>query len=112
MIRNFLRPAALALAIAATLGLGACSVAPTTTQDEAAARRASTYADFGKAVREARAKQTINPTAGRSADPVAGVDGESAQHAIDRYQNSFKEPPRTFNVLGIGTSGFGVGPGY
>ena len=110
MIQDTLRLAGLAIAIGATVALCACSVAPTTV-GENDTRNANTYTDFGKAVREARARQTINPTAGRSADPVAGVDGESAQHAIDRYQNSFKEPPRTFNVLGIGTSGFGVGTG-
>lgn len=57
---------------------------------------------FGDAVRQARAQQTLNPEAGRNTDPVSGIDGVAAQNTIDEYQKSFKEPPRTFNVLGIG----------
>lgn len=59
-------------------------------------------ARFGDAVRQARAQQTLNPEAGRNTDPVSGIDGVAAQNTIDEYQKSFKEPPRTFNVLGIG----------
>lgn len=57
---------------------------------------------FGDAVRQARAQQTLNPEAGRNTDPVAGIDGVAAQNTIGRYQTSFKEPPPTFNILGIG----------
>jgi len=59
-------------------------------------------AQFGDAVRQARAQQTIDPEAGRNDDPVAGIDGTAAQHTIERYEKSFQEPPPTFNVLGIG----------
>jgi len=59
-------------------------------------------ARFGDAVRQARAQQTLNPEASRSTDPVAGIDGVSAQHTIEQYQKGFKEPPPTFNILGIG----------
>lgn len=58
---------------------------------------------FGDAVRQARAQQTLNPDA-RSTDPVADIDGVAAQNAILLYQQGFKEPQRTFNVLGIGGS--------
>lgn len=57
---------------------------------------------FGEAVRMARAQQTINPDASKNADPVAGLDGPGAKEAIGRYQDSFKSPPPTFNVINIG----------
>ncbi len=57
---------------------------------------------FGDAVRQARARQTLNPEASRNTDPVSGIDGVAAQHAIEEYQKSFREPPPSFNVLGIG----------
>jgi len=58
---------------------------------------------FGEAVRQARAQQTLNPGV-RNTDPVAGIDGVAAQNAILLYEKGFKEPPRTFNILGIGGS--------
>ncbi len=61
---------------------------------------------FGYTVNTAKALQTMNPDASRNSDPVAGIDGTSAKESIDRYQNSFKEPPRTFDVL-LGTSSSG-----
>jgi len=64
---------------------------------------------FGEALRQARAVQTMNPEASRNTDPVAGIDGESAQKAITVYRNSFREPPATFNVLNIGGSTLGAG---
>ncbi|MBS1189184.1 MAG: hypothetical protein H6R10_976 [Rhodocyclaceae bacterium] len=57
---------------------------------------------FGEAVRMARAQQTINPEASSNTDPVAGVDGPAAKEAMGRYQDSFKSPPPTFNVMNIG----------
>lgn len=59
-------------------------------------------AHFGEAVIQARALQTINPDASMNTDPVNGLDGPAARHAIERYQDSFKTPPATFNVLTIG----------
>lgn len=59
-------------------------------------------AKFGHSVTAARALQTINPDASRNTDPVAGIDAESAGHAIDRYHDSFKSPPNTFSVISIG----------
>jgi hypothetical protein len=35
---------------------------------------------------------------------VAGLDGIGAKESIERYQNSFKEPPQTFEVL-LGATG-------
>lgn len=64
---------------------------------------------FGEAVQQTRAVQTLNPDASRNQDPVAGIDGESARNSIVVYRNTFKEPPRTFNVLNIGGSELGAG---
>jgi hypothetical protein len=59
-------------------------------------------ARFGESVRQAQARQTINPDAGRQSDPVVGIDGRAGATAIDRYQDSFKAPSRSFDVLNIG----------
>lgn len=58
---------------------------------------------FGDSVRRARLAQTIDPDAGAKAgDPSVGVDARAARSTIDAYQDSFKTPQRTFEVLGIG----------
>ncbi len=59
-------------------------------------------AKFGDAVRTARQQQTLNPAAPMGNNPVLGIDGRAAASAQDRYQDSFKAPPKTFEVLGIG----------
>jgi hypothetical protein len=91
--------------LALSVLLGACSTSPlgpTTPQLDSA---------FGESVRQVRAVQTIDPDAGRKAGPVAGIDGEAGRSVMDEYQKSFKEPPRTFNILGIGgASSVGAGP--
>ena len=61
-------------------------------------------AKFGDAVRASRERQTLNSTASVSKDPVLGIDGKAAVNAQDRYQDSFKSPPKTFEILGIGGS--------
>ncbi|MFZ9677876.1 MAG: hypothetical protein ACO3BH_05930 [Quisquiliibacterium sp.] len=61
-------------------------------------------AAFGESVRQARAMQTINPAGSSNTDPVAGIDGESGRAALDRYQESFRTPPKTFEVMNIGGS--------
>lgn len=60
---------------------------------------------FGESVRQARALQLVDPAASRNNDPVSGIDGRSARAAIDLYQESFRTPPRSFEVLGIGGLG-------
>ena len=55
-------------------------------------------AKFGDAVRAARLSMTINPDAGKSADQVAGMDGESARNIILQYQGTFAAPPPVTNV--------------
>lgn len=68
---------------------------------------------FGEAVNAAKAQQTINPDASMNADPVAGVGGQAADAAVDRYHKSFTQPSATPNVfnIGIGSSGSGAGGG-
>lgn len=57
---------------------------------------------FGEAVRAARAAQTMNPQASANRDPVLGIDGLAGAAAMERYQESFKAPPKTFEIQGIG----------
>jgi len=61
-------------------------------------------AKFGDAVRGARAAQTVNPQGSANRDPVAGLDGKAGATAIERYHDSFKTPPKTFEVMNIGGS--------
>ena len=59
-------------------------------------------AKFGDAVRSARQAQTLNPGAKPDTDPVMGLDAQAAVRAQERYQDSFKAPPKTFEVINIG----------
>ena len=61
-------------------------------------------ANFGNAVRQARAAQTLNPNASANRNPVLGIDGKAGAAAQERYQESFTTPPKTFEVLNIGGS--------
>ena len=61
-------------------------------------------ANFGKAVRQARAAQTLNPNASANRDPVLGIDGKAGAAAQERYQESFQAPPKTFEVINSGGS--------
>lgn len=72
--------------------LVSCASAPTPMLDE----------HFGEAVNSAKAAQTINPDASLSTDAVAGVDGQAANAAVDRYHKSFVQPPASTNVFTIG----------
>ncbi len=59
-------------------------------------------ARFGDSVRAARQAQTLNPVAALDNDPVLGMDAQAAVNAQERYQESFKAPPKTFDVINIG----------
>ena len=61
-------------------------------------------ARFGDAVRDSKRRMTVAPDAGKSGDPVAGMDGRAARESINRYESSFKEPPPVVNVINIGGS--------
>jgi hypothetical protein len=58
---------------------------------------------FGDAVNTAKAQQTINPDASKNPDPVAGLGGTPAKSSVDRYHNTFKEPPPTFTIINVGS---------
>ncbi len=59
---------------------------------------------FGDAVREARLRMTLNPSAGTNSGPTPSMDGRSVHEAFVRYQDSFKAPPPVVNVINIGGS--------
>jgi hypothetical protein len=59
---------------------------------------------FGNAVREARARMTLNPNAGANPDLAVGMDGKAARDAITLYERSFQSPPPVVNVINIGGS--------
>ena len=61
-------------------------------------------ANFGNAVRQARAAQTLNPNASANRNPVLGIDGKAGAAAQERYQESFTAPPKTFEVINISGS--------
>lgn len=63
---------------------------------------------FGEAVRAARAQQIVNPAASLNPDPVAGIDAKASKLSMDRYHDSFKAPPPSFEVINIG-GGLGAG---
>ncbi|VTU22020.1 hypothetical protein H6CHR_01706 [Variovorax sp. PBL-H6] len=59
-------------------------------------------ARFGDAVRDAKRNMTINPAAGKTADPVTGMDGVSARESMLLYQGTYRAPPPAVNVINIG----------
>jgi type IV pilus biogenesis protein CpaD/CtpE len=101
LVMNRNLPVALSLVLMTAVFAG-CSNAPRTPVYDS---------KFGESVRQARAIQTLNPEAGKNNDPVTGLDGESARHAIDRYQESFRTPAASFEVLGIGGNSGNTGQG-
>jgi len=91
-----LTPLKLVLSILIAAGLVGC-VNPAPVVDD----------NFGNAVNAAKAQQIINPDASLNTDPVAGVDGQAADAAMNRYHRSFVQPPITPNVFNIGVSSGG-----
>jgi hypothetical protein len=57
---------------------------------------------FGDTVRKIYAQQTIVAPPAQLQDPVMGMDGVAAAHTQQRYQDSFKEPAKTFDMLSSG----------
>ena len=64
-------------------------------------------AKFGTALRTALQAQTLNPNAAPDTDPVLGLDAQAAVNAQGRYQDSFKAPPKTFDITGESGNRFG-----
>jgi hypothetical protein len=59
-------------------------------------------ARHGDALRSTRQAQTLDPKAPTGNNPVLGMDGKAAVNAQERYQDSFKSPPKTFDVMTTG----------
>ncbi|GAB3628022.1 hypothetical protein PTE30175_02601 [Pandoraea terrae] len=68
-------------------------------------------AQFGNAVTQVRAMQTLNPGASQDRDPVLGIDGKAGNEAMNQYDKSFRSPSGDANayVIGVGTGGSGGG---
>lgn len=90
------------LSLRTTLGLGAVVALALT---GCASSTPVLDASFGQAVRDARAAQTLNPRASaENTQPALGIDGKAASEAQKRYVDSFKAPPKTFEIINIGGS--------
>lgn len=59
-------------------------------------------ARFGDTVRQSRVAMTVNPAGSAMNDPVAGIEGQAAKEAMNRYYETFKTPPPVVNVINIG----------
>jgi type IV pilus biogenesis protein CpaD/CtpE len=55
---------------------------------------------FGQAVRSTMAAQVINPNGTATKDPVTTIDAAAGVAAQQGYQDSYKAPPKTFDVFG------------
>ena len=64
-------------------------------------------ASFGQAVRATRQAQTRQPDPPESTLFGQGMDGKAAVNLIERYQDSFRTPPKTFEIFNSGSSGSG-----
>ena len=47
--------------------------------------------NWGKSYESAKKNQILNPEAGKTVEPVIGLDGQVAEHNLDNYKKSFKE---------------------
>jgi len=47
--------------------------------------------NWGKSFESAKKNQILNPDAGKSLEPVVGLNGEAAEHGVDKYKESFKK---------------------
>jgi type IV pilus biogenesis protein CpaD/CtpE len=79
MARKYMATAAALLALA----LQACSTSPRVEEH------------FGEAVRANLSAQVANPKAGPNVNPAAGIDGQAARGAQERYEKSFTQPERS-----------------
>lgn len=87
-----------ALVLPAMLALGGC-MTTTPVWD----------AHFGEAVRAVKQAQIIDPQAAEHAQSASGVDGKSANAAMNTYDRSFSQPVVTSNpyVIGVGSGSSG-----
>jgi len=47
--------------------------------------------NWGKSFESAKKNQILNPDAGKSLEPVVGLNGEAAEHGVNKYKESFKK---------------------
>ena len=51
--------------------------------------------NWGRSFESMRYMQMIDPEAGKSLDPMLGLDGNASNHNIDKYQKGFKKTDQT-----------------
>lgn len=89
------RYAQLLIITSVAAALQACAASPTPQLDSR----------FGDAVRAAKLQQTLYPDAGRTPVALDGMGGTPARETMERYHDSFKAPPPTFEIIfGSGSS--------
>ena len=47
--------------------------------------------NWGKSFESAKNNQILNPEAGKSLEPVVGLDGQAAEHGVNKYKKSFEK---------------------
>ncbi len=68
---------------------------------------------FGEAVNSAKALQTINPDASLNSESPDGMGGKAAAAVMNRYHDSYKNPPVPIDVftIGVGSNSGSSGSG-
>ena len=61
--------------------------------------------NWGKSFESAKKNQILNPEAGKTVEPVIGLDGEVAEHGVNKYKKSFEKevPVETTTTFTIDT---------
>ena len=47
--------------------------------------------NWGKSFESAKKNQILNPEAGKSLEPVVGLDGQAAEYGVNKYKKSFEK---------------------
>ena len=47
--------------------------------------------NWGKSLESAKNNQILNPEAGKSLEPVVGLDGQAAEYGVNKYKKSFEK---------------------
>jgi hypothetical protein len=95
----FIRTLILICVIAALVIFPACA----TNNEVAPEMQSKLDRNWGRAYESAKYNQMLNPEAGKTADPVTGIDGEAAEKNVQKYRKSFeKEPPQQSYSIDLG----------
>jgi len=54
--------------------------------------------NWGKSFESAKKNQILNPEAGKSLEPVVGLNGEAAEHGVNKYKESFKKEAKKTDI--------------